>query len=346
MSNDRNAPRSRAANAPRPGDLGAEQEWKVQESMQTTEPQAEAGPALTVGYIGLGAMGGPLAQWVCRRQKLVVLDRNPDAVRALTDQGATAAPDGATLARQCDVIVTCLPRSADVEQVLFGAGGVAEGLSPGKIVIDQTSGNPTDTRRLAARLSELGVAMLDAPVTGGVGAAIGGTVLVIVSGDAAAFRTCAPVFGAMTGNIVHCSGPVGTAQAMKLINNAMSTGCRTGTFEALSLGRRLGLAPDTISEVLHAGIGWNRTVQASLPAMLRGEAANNFRMALMLKDLDLALQLGRHGMAPMPVTELVTGLLQTTLSAFGEDAQLDQLADVITAMAGVRMTDEQPKHAE
>ena len=139
----------------------------------------------TVGYVGLGAMGGALASHLTKRFNLLVLDRNPAAMAAIQD--ARGVSNGAELARQADVIFLCLPRSSDVREAIFGAGGLAEGLTAGKLIIDQTSGVPEQTAAIAAELAARGVMMLDAPLSGGVPAAQAGTVTIIASGPDAAW---------------------------------------------------------------------------------------------------------------------------------------------------------------
>ena len=157
---------------------------------------------------------------------------------ALVALGANAAHSPAELARACDVILLCLPRSSDVQEAIFGPGGLAEGFAPGKLVIDQTSGVPAVTNAIAEKFAALGVAMLDAPVSGGIPAAQSGTVTIIASGPAAAWTTAEPVLKAMTQKVFHCSGRPGDGQALKLVNNAIGAGYRLATLELVALGDR------------------------------------------------------------------------------------------------------------
>ena len=137
---------------------------------------------MELGYVGLGAMGGALARRLMLSHKLRVLDLRPEVVAAFAENGAIPAQDGASLARESDILLLCLPRSADVREAIFGAGGLAEGLSPGKVVVDQTSGNPDDTRAMAAELAEQGITLIDAPVSGGPAGADAGTIAIMVGG--------------------------------------------------------------------------------------------------------------------------------------------------------------------
>jgi 3-hydroxyisobutyrate dehydrogenase len=147
---------------------------------------------MQIGYIGLGAMGSALAGRLLAAHTLGVWDINGSAVGAFEQRGAVAAPTAADLARRSDVVLLCLPRSSDVRQVLFGTGGLAEGLGAGKLVIDQTSGVPSETRQIAQQLAGLGVATTDAPVSGGVAGAAGGTISILASGPDDAYEQALP----------------------------------------------------------------------------------------------------------------------------------------------------------
>ena len=184
---------------------------------------------MRIGYVGLGAMGGALSAHLAKAFDLTVFDRNPRAMAALIALGAKAARSTAELARSCDVILLCLPRSSDVQDAIFGPDGLAEGFGPGKLVIDQTSGVPAITNAIAERLTAVGVALLDAPVSGGIPAAQSGAVTIIASGPGAAWTIAEPVLKAMTQKVFHCSERPGDGQALKLVNNAIGAGYRIAT---------------------------------------------------------------------------------------------------------------------
>ena len=176
---------------------------------------------MELGYVGLGAMGGALARRLMLSHELRVLDLRPEAVAAFAADGAIPVQDGAALARACDVVMLCLPRSSDVREAIFGAGGLAEGLAPGAIVVDQTTGDPDETRAMAAELAERGVAMIDAPVSGGPSGAEAGTIASMVGGPSQAFETVKPNLQAISPNVVHC-GEVGNGHVAKLVNNTIA----------------------------------------------------------------------------------------------------------------------------
>src|SRR5689334_18892905 len=139
---------------------------------------------MRLGYIGLGNMGGALARRLLRAHPLRVYDLRPDVVSRFVDQGATPTQNPAALARECDLVMTCLPTSKEVREVLFGEGGMAAVLEPGKILADMTTGDPGETREMAARLAEKGVRMIDAPVSGGPHGADAGTIAIMVGAPA------------------------------------------------------------------------------------------------------------------------------------------------------------------
>ena len=294
---------------------------------------------MNVGYIGLGAMGSALASRLIGKYALAVSDLNKAAVAAFEKQGASAVSNAAELARRSDVVVLCLPRSSVVRQVVFGPGGLAEGLTEGKLVIDQTSGVPAETREIAARLAERGVAMIDAPVAGGVQAAAEGTVLIMAAGPDDVYERALPVLRAISSNILRCGNRLGDAHAMKAVNNTMNGVYRFATLEIVAMGRKEGVPLKLMSDVINSGRGRNRISRMMLPAMIEGRASTNFGLALMLKDLDVAMAMALECGVPMPVSNVVRGLFQIGVNTLGENAQLEDVIPFTEAMAGARFAD-------
>ena len=292
---------------------------------------------MRIGYIGLGAMGGALARHLVAKHELTVLDLNRAAVAAFEQLGAVAAGTSKDLARNCEIVLLCLPRSADVERVLFGPDGLTEGLSAGTIVIDQTSGIPDETRRFARLLAERGVSMLDAPVSGAMATAIAGTVSIIASGPKDVFEKAAPILKDISPNVFHCGERVGNGQTMKSVNNMMNAGCRLATLEAVAMGRRYGVPLEAMTEALNHTMGRNFTTQGMLIAIAEGRQSTNFRLALQLKDENQALSMGILEGAPTPLSDIVRGLLQVGVNSLGENAQLEEMIGVIESMAGTRL---------
>jgi 3-hydroxyisobutyrate dehydrogenase len=297
---------------------------------------------MNVGYIGLGAMGGALARQIIGKFPLRVLDLNPVIVADFEKKGAIAAPTAADMARQCDVVLMCLPRSSDVGNVLFGANGLLEGLSPGKILIDQTSGIPDQTRAFARRLSESGVVLFDAPVSGSMAAAEAGTVSIITSGPKDAYERARPVLEAISRHVYRCGDRVGNGQTMKSVNNLMNTGCRFSTLEIVALGRKMGLPLEVMTEAINHTTARNFTSTGMLHAIAEGRQATNFGLALQLKDTNQALSLSVESCTPMPITTVVRGLLQIGVNTLGKNPQLEQMIGLIESLAGVRFVDPAP----
>lgn len=295
---------------------------------------------MNIGYIGLGAMGGALALRLLETHPLTVWDINAAAVAAFEQKGAKVAPTAMDLAAQCDVVFLCLPRSSDVRKALFSPGGLAEGLSAGKLVIDQTSGVPGETRAMAQTLAERGILMIDAPVSGGIAGAKAGTIALMASGTDEAYAKALPVMQSISPNVFRCGSRVGDGQAMKALNNLLSAGGRLMTLEIVAMGRKMGLSLACIIDVINKGSGRNRTSRVMLPDMLSGKKTpTSFTMSLMLKDLNQVAQLGMDNGVPMPLTNAVRGLMQTGVSTLGNDAQLDRIVDVIESQVGVRIAD-------
>ena len=294
-----------------------------------------------IGYLGLGAMGGALSAHLARGNNLVVTDRNPLVVAALVAQGATAAASAADLARACDIIILCLPRTSDVRDALFASGGLAEGLTPGKLVIDQTSGKPGQTAKIAADLAKKGVQMMDAPVSGGIPAAQAGKVTIIASGPDAAWVRAEPVLRAMTDKVFRCSDRVGDGQALKLVNNAIGAGYRMATLELVALGRKAGLGLATMVAALNVGPGASFTSRNMLAGLVEGRSTTNFALSLMVKDLNEALALGVTTGSPMSMTAGARSLMQMGLHLLGKDAKLDDVIPLTEKLSGAMLVGEQ-----
>lgn len=292
---------------------------------------------MRIGYIGLGAMGGALARHLVGKHSLTVLDLNASAVAVLTDLGARTAASCAELAKDCEIVLLCLPRSSDVQKVIFGPRGLAEGLSPGAIVVDQTSGVPQETRAFAQQLAERGVMMMDAPVSGAMATAVAGTISIIASGPRAVFDKVAPVLKDISPNVFHCGERVGNGQTMKAVNNLMNVCCRFSTLEVVALGRKLGLPLEALTEALNRTTGRTFTSQGMLPAIAAGRQSTKFHLALQVKDMNQAIMLGTAESVPMPVAGVARGLLQIGLSSLGPNSQLEEMIGVVEGMAGTRL---------
>ena len=294
---------------------------------------------MKIGYVGLGAMGSALSRWLVADHRLTVLDRNAEAVGRLTVLGATASTSLPDMARDCEAIFLCLPRSADVHEVLFGASGLCDGLTAGKLVIDQTSGDPGATVDFARRLAGLGVTLVDAPVAGGVPSALAGKITIMASGPDDAYDRILPAFRAITPNVYRASDRAGDGQAVKMINNMVNSCNRIATLELVALGRKLGLSMQAMIDALDAGIGANFTSKLLLKAMNQGKPAADFALALMIKDANQAIAFGTRLGVPMPVSSLARGVFQMNLNMMGPETALDDVGPFMEKLTGIRYRD-------
>lgn len=257
---------------------------------------------LKVGFVGIGTMGWPMAACIARAGlELHVLDINPSVATAFADEfGATAHETPLKLAQSCDIAVTMVSTGADVRKVALGENGLADGFAGNGILIDMSSSEPSGTEALAAELAERGVAMIDAPVSGGRAKAVDGSLTLIVGGDDAVIDRCQPVLDAMGDNIFR-TGRVGSGHAIKAINNLMNAAGLLVGGEALLIGKRFGLDPDIIVDVINASTGMNHaTVNKFKQRVFSRSFDSGFPMDLMIKDLDIALGLARETHTPAP----------------------------------------------
>src|SRR5271170_1309778 len=207
---------------------------------------------MNLGYVGLGKMGGALARRLMKQHTLRAHDLRPEIVQEFAAAGAVPAQNLRALADSCDLVMTCLPTSNQVRDVIFGEAGLATHLKPGSIIADITTGDPPATRAMAAELKARNIALIDAPVSGGPHGAEAGTIAIMVGAPDALFARIKPILATISPNIFH-TGDVGTGHLMKLVNNVIGAGVRAITFEAIAMGIKNGLSLKTCAEVLHKG---------------------------------------------------------------------------------------------
>lgn len=240
-----------------------------------------------VGVIGLGIMGAPMALNLVKAGFAVtVWNRTPSRCAPVVAAGAAQAAGPADVARRSDVIITVVSDTPDVEAVLFGPGGAAEGLAPGKVVIDMSTISPAATETFAARLAALGCALLDAPVSGGDVGARAGTLAIMVGGETAVLERCRPILEALGKTIVHL-GPSGAGQKCKLVNQVLGALHAVAMAEALALAERGGLDPALVQAVVSQGAAGSWALTHLAPRMIAGDHAPGFMVKLQHKDLRL-----------------------------------------------------------
>jgi 2-hydroxy-3-oxopropionate reductase len=289
----------------------------------------------TIGFIGLGVMGKPMAGHLLKKgYPLVVHSRSPAPVDALVADGATRATSPAAVAARAKRIITMLPDSPDVALVLDGPDGVFSAIQRGTILIDMSSIAPATARMLASKAQTLGAVMLDAPVSGGEVGAINATLSIMVGGDAEAFATVKPILDAM-GNPerVIRIGESGAGQTCKVCNQMVIGGTLVAVSEAFALARRAGVDPALVREALLGGFASSKVLDVHGQRMLQSNYVPGFRARLFAKDLRIASATLAEHATPAPVAAVVTQLVSALLAAGREDDDYSALATVLFEMA-------------
>jgi 2-hydroxy-3-oxopropionate reductase len=293
--------------------------------------------AETVGFIGLGVMGKPMAGHLIKAGfPLVVHNRTKSKVDELVALGATAAASPADVARQATVVITMLPDTPDVERVLTGPDSVLSMLKTGALVIDMSSISPIATERLARLVADKGAAMLDAPVSGGEVGAVNATLSIMVGGDADAFARAKPIFEAM-GNkdrIVHI-GQSGAGQVCKVCNQIAIGGALAGVSEAFALAKKAGVDASRVRAALLGGFAASKVLEVHGERMLTGNYKPGFRARLYQKDLRLASEAAAANNVAMPANAVVTQLINALVAGGDGDLDYAALGTVLFKLAGV-----------
>src|SRR5215207_4139827 len=294
----------------------------------------------TVAFLGLGAIGRPRAARLAGTPgiSLVVWNRTAERARDFAaESGARHAASPADAARGADVVITCFPVSADVDAILDGADGLLAGLTRGALLVDCTSGDPATSRRIAARLGELGIGFLDAPVSGGTIGAEQGTLTVMVGGDAELLDRVRGVLEAFGKKIVHC-GAVGAGDALKAVNNALLAVHVWSTAEGLVALAKAGVKADVALDVINASSGRSNASMNLFPERVLTRAfPRTFRLALLDKDVGIAAGVAREQKVPTPLLQLTADLFRVAHNALGEEADHVEAVKVIEEWAGVEI---------
>ncbi|WP_238926436.1 NAD(P)-dependent oxidoreductase [Achromobacter xylosoxidans] len=291
------------------------------------------------GLIGIGSMGWPMAARLAQAGYAVtVYDAVPDqADRFAQEVGGQAAATCAALAAQSDIVFTMLPTSAIVEQVLSGEQGVLAGLQPGSVVVDMSSGVPAHTQRLAQAVAAAGSQMVDAPVSGGVPRARSGELAIMFGGPAATLERVRPALSAM-GTSITAVGEVGSAHAMKALNNLVSAGGFLIGVEAMLIGQQFGLDPEVIVDVLNASTGMNNSTQKKFKQFVLSRQFNSgFGLDLMVKDLGIALGIATDTGTPTPFAALCRELWAAAGKTLGKGQDHTAVARLSEQLAGVEL---------
>ena len=296
--------------------------------------------AKTVGFVGLGIMGLPMAKNLLDAGFPVVgHNRSREPVEELVENGGEGAETAEEAAERSDVVITCLPDTEVVEAVMHASDGVMAGVSEGTTVIDCSTISPVATEALAEEFAEMGVEMLDAPISGGEEGAIEGTLSIMVGGDPAVLEAQMDVLSAMGETVTH-TGPSGAGQTTKACNQIVVAAQMVGVSEALMFAAKAGADLEAVVEAISGGAAGCWTLDNRAPRMIRGNFEPGFFASYQYKDLRIATDAGEAFGAPMPLTELAhelyksmeengmgrddnSGVLQVVELLAGDEARID-----------------------
>ena len=268
---------------------------------------------MKIGFIGLGIMGKPMAKNLLKAGFEVVAYTH--TIDELVSCGAEAGTSGADLAGRCDAIVTMLPNSPNVRDAVFGKNGIVEGAHEGLILIDMSSIDPTESKKIAAELEKKGIDMIDAPVSGGEPMAVAGTLSVMVGGKEETVEAMRPVLSAMASSVVYV-GPIGSGNVAKLANQMIVGINIAACSEAFTFAKKMGTDPELVYQAIRGGLAGSNVMDAKVPMMIDGNYTPGFRINLHTKDLTNALNAAHAINSPAPFTASVMEIFQY-LNAMG-----------------------------
>lgn len=277
-----------------------------------------------LGFIGPGIMGLPMALNLLKAgHSVAVYGRRAERTKPLADAGAIVCDSPAAVAAQADIIFTCVSDTPDVEAVIFGDKGIIEGAKPGSVVVDTSTISPVATRDFAKRLGDKGIEMLDAPISGGEGGAIAGTLSIMCGGKAEVFARVKPYFEAMGKNIVHV-GDNGAGQVTKACNQIVVAVTIEAVSEALLLAEKSGVDGAKVREALMGGFAGSKIMEIHGQRILSGDFTPGFKTVLHRKDMGIVLETAKSLGLSLPGAELATKHLDDVMAA--GDQELDSSA--------------------
>jgi 3-hydroxyisobutyrate dehydrogenase len=290
---------------------------------------------MRVGFVGLGTMGGAMAANAARAGfEVSAWNRTPGRAAELGDLGVSMAASPSAVAAASELVITIVSDTPDVEAVLFGPEGVAAGAAAGSLVIDMSTISPSATRDFAERLAQSGVAMLDAPVSGGSEGAKKGTLSIFVGGDAADLERAWPVLESLGTTITHV-GPIGAGQAVKAVNQVILAGTYLGVAEGVVLALKSGLDVEQVVAALSGGAAQSWVLANRSGRMLENDYPLGFKVALHRKDLGIALSMARELGASLPVSALCEALEAGLIGQGHADDDMSAVARSIRALSGL-----------
>ena len=289
----------------------------------------------TIGFIGLGIMGRPMAKNLLKAgYSLVVASRSRPPIDDVVAAGAKAAANGREVAAQSDVVITMLPNSPEVELVALGKDGIIDGAKSGQIFVDMSTISPIVSKKVGAALAGKGVKMLDAPVSGGEQGAINAALSIMVGGDKPVFDAVLPIFQAMGKTITHL-GPLGAGGFTKLANQIIVAVNLTALAEALTLAKKAGLDRDLTLTALAGGLAGSKCLEQKRANYVGGTYKPGFKIDLHYKDLGLIMESARELGVPVPATAVVQELFSALRIRGGGGLDHSGIITLLESLAGV-----------
>jgi 3-hydroxyisobutyrate dehydrogenase len=289
----------------------------------------------TVGFIGVGNMGNPMASNVLKSGvSMTVFDLHTPAMKNLIDAGAKPAASAAEVVERCEIVLTCLPASPDVEAAYLEPGGLVERAKPGNVLVDLSSVLPSTPRKIEPRAKARGVHFLESPVSGGVSGARAGTLALMVGGDPAVLDRVRSVLRAMGPNIFHV-GPVGAGNTVKAINNMMACVNSLAMMEGVVLGVKAGLDPMTVYEVVKASSGGSKALERIPSAIVPRNFEPGFKVRLMNKDLETFNTIAKELHVPVSFSNVAQRYQQAAMAAGLADMDTSVAMTIIERLAAI-----------
>lgn len=294
-----------------------------------------------IGFIGLGVMGLPMASNLAQAgYSLTVYDVNPAALEraAQTIDKVSLAQSPAEVARASEIVVTMLPSGKYVQEVALGENGLINGFHEGSLLLDTSSSEPWLTKETAAKLAEQGVAMVDAPVSGAQIGAQTGQLVFMVGGEPTAVERVRPLFEVMGKQVFHLGG-IGAGHTMKCLNNMVTAMTFMATTEGLVIGKKLGLDPEVMTDVLNVSTGMSWISQTQIKQRITSRKFDDaFKLELMVKDIGIAMNLALEQFIPVPFSATGQQLWRAAALHAGKGASISEMVRWVEDMTGITLT--------
>ncbi len=290
-----------------------------------------------IGFIGLGIMGMPMAKNLLKANyEIIAYDIVTEALKKIEAEGATKAASISEVAKAADTIITMLPNSPQVEEVVLGEGGVAENAKPGTLVIDMSSIAPLASQKVASELKLKGIRMIDAPVSGGEPKAIDGTLSIMCGGESEDFTEAKPILDCLGASAV-LVGKNGAGNTTKLANQVIVAANIAAVAEAFALAKKAGVDPQLVFDAIKGGLAGSTVMNAKAPMMLEGNTKPGFKIDLHIKDLNNVMETGQAVESPLPLTEQTLAMMKKLHHQGEGQSDHSALALYYEELAGIKI---------